>query len=144
MNSPFLLIIALALKEFLALLRDKSSRFVLIGPPIAQLLVFGYAASYDLDNISVAIYNEDRGIASRELVGRIEGSPNINVLYRIQKESEIAGLIDNRDVLLVMHIDSEFSATIAKGESATVQLLLDGRNSNTAMIALNYLRDIIL
>jgi len=144
LNHSFLLIIALALKEFLALLRDKSSRFVLIGPPIAQLLVFGYAANYDLDNISVAIYNEDPGIASRELVSRIEGSPNINVLYTIEKESEIRPLIDNRDVLLVMHIDSQFSANIAIGESGVVQLLLDGRNSNTAMIALNYLRDIIL
>jgi ABC-2 type transport system permease protein len=144
LNNPFLLIFALALKELLALLRDKSSRFVLIGPPIAQLLVFGYAATYDLDNISVAIYNEDRGGVSRELVSHIEGSPNISVLYRIEKASEIEALIDNRDVLLVMHIDSEFSAHIAKGESAIVQLLLDGRNSNTALIALNYLRDIVL
>ncbi len=144
MINALQLILALTLKEFLALLRDKSSRFVLIGPPIAQLLVFGYAATYDLDNISLAIYNEDRGAVSRELVSRIEGSPNINVLKKIEKESEIEALIDNRDVLLVMHIDSEFSANISKGQSATVQLLLDGRNSNTALIALNYLRDIIL
>lgn len=78
MTHPFLLVISLALKEFLALLRDKSSRFVLIGPPIAQLLVFGYAANYDLDHISVAIYNEDRGAASREFISHIEGSPNID------------------------------------------------------------------
>ena len=144
MKHPFLLIISLALKEFLALLRDKSSRFIMIGPPIAQLLVFGYAANYDLDHISVAIYNDDRGAASRELIGHIDGSPNIDVIYRIQKESEIKPLIDNRDVLLVMHVDSQFSANIAKGESAIVQIILDGRNSNTAMIALNYIRDIIL
>jgi len=144
LNHPFLLITALALKEFLALLRDKSSRFVLIGPPIAQLLIFGYAATYDLNDISVAIYNEDRGAASRELVSHIAGSPNISVLYTIEKASEIEALIDNREVLLVVNIDAEFSANIARGKSATVQLLLDGRNSNTAMIALNYLRDIIL
>ena len=76
-------IVALAIKEFLALLRDKSSRFILIGPPIAQLLVFGYAATYDLNDISIAIYNEDRGIASRELVSRISGSPNINELVSV-------------------------------------------------------------
>ena len=137
-------IVALAIKEFLALLRDKSSRFILIGPPIAQLLVFGYAATYDLNDISIAIYNEDRGIASRELVSRISGSPNINELVSIQHESEIASLIDNRDVLLVLHINSEFSKDLSSGRSATVQLLLDGRNSNTAMIALNYMRDIIM
>ncbi len=137
-------VVALALKEFLALLRDKSSRFILIGPPVAQLLVFGYAATYDLNDISIAIYNEDRGIASRELVSHISGSPNINALVSIQHESEIAALIDNRKVLLVLHINSEFSADLNSGNSATVQLLLDGRNSNTAMIALNYMRDIIM
>ena len=73
-SKQFLLIIALAIKELLALLRDKSSRFVLIGPPVAQLLVFGYAATYDLNNISIALYNEDKGAASRELVSHIAGS----------------------------------------------------------------------
>lgn len=143
-SQYFFLIIALALKELLALLRDKSSRFVLIGPPIAQLLVFGYAATYDLNNISIALYNEDKGAASRELVSHIVGSPNINLLYTIEHESEIKALIDNKNVLLVLHINSEFSADIAQGKTASVQLLLDGRNSNTAMIALNYMREIIL
>jgi len=135
---------ALALKELLALLRDKTSRFVLIGPPVAQLLVFGYAATYDLNNISIALYNEDKGAASRELVSHIIGSPNINSLYTIEHESEIKTLLDNKNVLLVLHINSEFSANITQGKTAKVQLLLDGRNSNTAMIALNYMREIIL
>ena len=141
---PLRLLLALTLKEFLALLRDRSSRLILIGPPVVQLLVFSYAATYDLNDISIAIYNEDRGIASRELISRISGSPNVNELVRIRHESEIAPLIDNRDVLLVLHINSEFSARLSRGESATVQLLLDGRNSNTAMIALNYMRDIVM
>ncbi len=143
-SKQFLLIIALAIKELLALLRDKSSRFVLIGPPVAQLLVFGYAATYDLNNISIALYNEDKGAASRELVSHIAGSPSINALYNIEHESQIRALIDNKNVLLVLHINSEFSADIARGKTARVQLLLDGRNSNTAMIALNYMREIIL
>ncbi len=142
--QQFRLLLAITFKEFLALLRDRSSRFILIGPPIIQLLVFSYAATYDLNDISIAIFNEDRGGASRELVSRIEGSPNINALVTIQHESEIAPLIDNRDVLLVLHIGSEFSDRLGSGESAPVQLLLDGRNSNTAMVALNYMRDIIM
>ena len=143
-SQYFFLIMALALKELLALLRDKTSRFVLIGPPVAQLLVFGYAATYDLNNISIALYNEDKGAASRELVSHIIGSPNINSLYAIEHESEIRTLLDNKNVLLVLHINSEFSADITQGKTAKVQLLLDGRNSNTAMIALNYMREIIL
>jgi ABC-2 type transport system permease protein len=67
-------ILALALKELLALLRDKRSRFVLIGPPIAQLVVFGFAATYDLNNATLAIYDEDGGAPARELVARFEYS----------------------------------------------------------------------
>ncbi len=139
-----LLIIALAIKELLALLRDKKSRMVLIGPPIAQLLIFGYAATFDLNHITLAVYNEDPGEASRELISRLSGSPNIDLLYTIQHESEIKPLIDNQDVLMVVHIHPQFSADISQGKSGKVQLILDGRNSNTAMIALNYTREIIL
>lgn len=140
----FLLIISLAMKELLAVLRDKKSRVVLIGAPIAQLLVFGYAATFDLNNIDVAIYNEDSGEFSRELVSHISGSPNINVLYTIKHDAEITSLIDNKKVLLVFHVHPQFSADIERGESGRVQLILDGRNSNTAMIALNYIGEIIL
>jgi len=55
----FARILALTLKELLAVLRDKRSRFVLIGPPIIQLMIFGYAATFDLNDIPLAIYNED-------------------------------------------------------------------------------------
>ncbi|WP_339768541.1 ABC transporter permease [uncultured Paraglaciecola sp.] len=138
------LIWALAVKEFLALLRDKRSRFVIIGPPIIQLLVFGFAASYDLNNVPVAIYNEDLGGASRELVSHIEGSPNFEVVAHIAHDSEVAPLIDNRDVLLVLHIGQHFSSGLLKGTSAPLQVILDGRNSNTAMMAMNYVNRIVL
>jgi len=137
-------IFALAIKEFLALLRDKSSRVVLIGPPIAQLLVFGYAATFDLNNVPVAVYNEDTGIASREFIGRLEGSPNFEIIQSINKNADIDRLIDNKKALMVVHIDSRFSANLQKNIPASVQVILDGRNSNTAMIALNYMRSILL
>jgi ABC-2 type transport system permease protein len=137
-------ILALALKEFLALLRDKRSRFVLIGPPILQLIVFGYAATFDLDRVPVAVYNEDPGAAGRELVARLDGSPYFQVIGHIDRDAAIAPLIDNREALLVLHIGPRFSAAIATGGSAPVQAVLDGRNSNTAMIALGYLRNILL
>lgn len=135
---------ALAIKEFLALLRDKRSRLVLIGPPIAQLLVFGYAATFDLNNVPVAIYNQDTGIASREFISRLEGSPNFEVIQSINRNADISALIDNKKVLMVLHIDSRFSADLQKKTPAPVQVILDGRNSNTAMIALNYMRSILM
>jgi len=139
----FRLILALAMKEFLALLRDKRSRFVIIAPPIMQLLVFGFGASYDLNNIPVAIFNEDNGGAARELISRIDGSPNFQLVANIGQDGELAPLIDNRNVLLVLHIGQHFSADLLRGRRTSVQAIVDGRNSNTAMIAMNYLRSIL-
>jgi ABC-2 type transport system permease protein len=137
-------ILALAMKEFLALLRDPRSRFVLIGPPIMQLIIFGYAASFDLDHVPVAIYNQDTGAEARELVSRIEGSPHFEVLAYLNHDSEIPPLIDNKKVLLALNIGPNFSADLSQGRVAGLQIILDGRNSNTALLALNYLRDIVL
>ncbi len=64
---------ALMKKEFLALLKDKRSRIVVIVPPILQLLVFGYAATFDLNRIPLAVYDEDHSQASRDLVAQFRG-----------------------------------------------------------------------
>ena len=136
-------IVALSIKELLAILRDKQSRIVLIGPPIAQLLVFGYAASFDLNNIPVAVYNEDRSAPSRELVARVTGSPHFELVGYLDHDAQIAPLIDNKDALMVLHLGPRFSEYLKRGKTAPVQLIIDGRNSNTAMLALGYLRSIL-
>jgi ABC-2 type transport system permease protein len=144
MNSSLSLqrIIALAVKELLAILKDKKSRIVLIGPPIAQLLIFGYAATFDLNNIPLVVYNEDRGAPSRELVARVTGSPHFELVGHIDHDAQIAPLIDNKDALMVLHIGPHFSKALKLGNTAHPQLILDGRNSNTALLALGYIRSI--
>ncbi|OIQ04028.1 MAG: antibiotic ABC transporter permease [Zetaproteobacteria bacterium CG06_land_8_20_14_3_00_59_53] len=136
-------VIALMGKEFLALLKDKKGRFVLIGPPIIQLMVFGYAASFDLNHVPYAIYNEDGGSASRQLVARFEGAPPFDAATIVHDDAQIQPLIDDKQVLLVVHIGPQFSRQLALGESAHVQLIVDGRNSNTALIILGYASSIV-
>ncbi len=136
-------ILALVTKEFLALLKDPKSRFVIIGPPIIQLLVFGYAATFDLNHVPFAVYNEDTGDAARALVARFEGSPTFRLVAVLRNEGELAPLIDRRDALLVVHLGPRFSADLARGEPGTLQLIVDGRDSNTAMIVLDYAREIV-
>ena len=136
-------IVALAVKELLAILRDKKSRIVLIGPPIAQLVVFGYAATFDLNNVPLAVYNQDRSAASRELVARLAGSPHFNLVQHLDHDAQIAPLIDNKDALMVLQLGPRFSAYLKRGKSAPVQVIIDGRNSNTALLALGYLRTIV-
>jgi ABC-2 type transport system permease protein len=136
-------IIALAIKELLAILRDKKSRFVLIAPPIAQLIVFGYAATFDLNHIPVAVYNEDRSAPARELLAKITGSPHFELIESISHEGRIAPLIDTKAVLMVLHIGPRFSADLKRGRRAQLQVIIDGRNSNTALLSLGYLRAIV-
>jgi ABC-2 type transport system permease protein len=130
-------ILALVIKEFLTLLKDKRTRFVLIGPPLIQLLVFGYAATFDLKNVPFAVYNEDSGNASRELLASFDGSPGFTSVVQITHESEIVPLIDAKKVLMVVHVSRNFSADLLSGRSAALQVIVDGRNSNTAMLAIN-------
>lgn len=136
-------IIALAKKEFFTLLKDKKSRFVIIGPPIIQLLVFGYAATFDLSHLPFAVYNEDRGSASRDLLAHFSGSPSFNRIAILTQEGQVAPLIDRREVLLVLHIGPQFTRNLSLGQPAQLQVIVDGRNSNTAVLALNYVRTII-
>lgn len=138
------MILALIIKEFLALVKDKKSRFVLIGPPIIQLFVFGYAATFDLNHIPVAIYNEDRGIASRDLIARFTASPAFTETLTIAHQNQIAPALDEKKVLAVLHIGEHFSRDLLIGrQPAVVQILIDGRDSNTALIALNYMQSIL-
>jgi len=130
-------ILALVLKEFLALLKDKRSRVVLIAPPLIQMMIFGYAATFDLKNVPFAVYNEDRGRESRELLAAFDGSPAFTRVTQIAREGEIAPLIDGRHVLMVVHARPDFSANLINGRPAPLQVIVDGRNSNTAMLAIN-------
>jgi ABC-2 type transport system permease protein len=136
-------ILALTLKEFLALLKDKKSRLVVVVPPLLQLLVFGYAATFDLKNVPYAVYNEDTGAASRDLLAGLKGSPNFSEVASLSREGQIAPLINKKEALLVIHIGPQFSKDLLLGRTAKVQVIVDGRNSNTAMLAVNYLSTVI-
>lgn len=136
-------LLALIIKEFLALFRDKKSRMAVIVPPILQLLIFGYAATFDLEHAPLAIFNEDSGGFSRELAARFERSSGFDVVGYLHAEAEITPLIDSQGALLVLRISEQCSQQVAQGESCPIQVLIDGRNSNTAMLALNYVRTIV-
>jgi ABC-2 type transport system permease protein len=137
-------ILALIVKEFLAVLRDAASRTVLIGPPLIQLMVFGYAASFDLNHIPYAVYNEDRGYAARELLARFAGSTTFEQIATITREAQIAPLIDDKQALLVLHVPQHFTRDLLAQAPASIQIIIDGRDSNTASLALNDVSGVLL
>lgn len=137
-------ILALIVKELLSVWRDRKSRFVLIVPPLIQLAVFSYAATYDVENVTLALFNQDTGLASRELVARIHGSPTFARLQVVDSEQALAAAIDARDAMAGLRIPQDFSRRVEAGQGASVQVVLDGRRSNTAQIAAGYLAAMII
>lgn len=143
MRAALQRILALARKELLALLRDAASRAVLIGPPIIQLVVFGYAATFDLKNIPLVVYNQDTGVGSRDLIARFTGSPNFHLLRAVHSQQELAAAINGESALLAIDIGPDFTMRLERGQSAEIQLILDGRDSNTAAMASGYAQAIV-
>ncbi|MFC0322834.1 ABC transporter permease [Gallibacterium melopsittaci] len=135
---------ALIIKELLALFRDPRSRLVLIGPPVIQLFLFSYSATLEVKNISVAIYNQDHGIYSSEIIQRIAASPTFTELYFVQSEQALQQQVAEKKVLVALQFPGNFSQRILAAQAGDIQVLLDGRNSNSAQIIHNYLAQIIL
>jgi ABC-2 type transport system permease protein len=136
-------VLALIVKELLAVLRDAKSRSVLIMPPLIQLMVFGYAATYDLDHVPMAIYNEDGSQASRDLVAHFLGAPTFHLVAMLHSSERINELIDSREVALVLVIDPRFTRDLLTGQPAPVQAIVDGRNSNSALLIEGYANTIL-
>lgn len=134
---------ALIIKEFLTVLRDPKSRFLLFGPPILQLFVFSFAATLEVKNVPLVIYNQDPGRHGHEIVQRFAGSPTFNDLHFVYDEYEVDPVIDEQKALAAILIPRDFSRNLDTGNQADVQVILDGRRSNAAQIVNGYIGKII-
>src|SRR5579863_7975223 len=133
----------LIIKELLAVWSDPKSRFLLFAPPVIELLIFANAATLEVKNVQIAVFNQDLGIYARDLVARFEGSPNFREVRQLRAESEIAPEIDSRSALMVVRIGEDFSRQVVAGRPARVQVILDGRRSNAAQILSSYAEQIV-
>ncbi len=139
----FTRVLALIYKELLAVWRDKKSRTVLIVPPILQLVVFSLAATLDVKNVPIGILNRDSGAEAYELVQRFHGAPTFNKIIYLESVKEIADVVDNQKAVMVVHLDEQFSRNLRANKKADIQLVIDGRKSNTAQIVQGYALSII-
>ncbi|MGA8613041.1 MAG: ABC transporter permease, partial [Xanthobacteraceae bacterium] len=137
----FARILAIVIKEFLELKRDKWARFRLIVPTLVQMLLFGYAATYEVYHVSAVALDLDHSQESRELVSRFTFSKRFDVVVA-QSQREVTKAIDNSDAAVALVIHAGFAELLRKGQSAPLQVVVDGTNSNTALIALGYVNTI--
>jgi ABC-2 type transport system permease protein len=130
-------------KEFRQTLRDPRARTLLIGPPIIQLIIFGFAVNLDVGNVRTAWMDSDRTAESRALRKAYEGSPNFTILYEPSSAGQIRTLLDKGEADVVLSVEPGFGIALNRGEAARVQILVDGSNSNTASIVSAYSRQVL-
>ncbi|MFV0296789.1 MAG: ABC transporter permease [Hyphomicrobiaceae bacterium] len=136
-------IAALFRKEILAIVKDPTSRALLVMPALLQSLLFGYGATYDLTHVPYAVLDQSRSAASTELLARLDGTGVFERVATLTSSSQIAGMIDQSKVILVVSLPSDFESRLASGREAPLQLILDGRNSSTAGLASLYVASIV-
>ncbi len=125
-------------KEFIQALRDPRMRSMLFLPPLIQLMIFGYAASLDVDNAKIAWMDQDRTPESRELLSEFEGSGRFILAGMPNDERAMQRMMDRGQVDAVVRVLPGFARDVERGRTTSVQVLLDGTNSNTASIVSGY------
>ena len=135
-------IVPIVIKEFLELRRDKAARFILFVIPIIQMLLFGYAASFEVFHVSTSVLDLDHSQESRELIARFTSSDRFNIIKVARSQREINETIDTSEAAVALVIHAGFAELLRKGQGAPLQVIVDGTNSNTALIALGYVNSI--
>ncbi|MFJ5360213.1 ABC transporter permease [Pectobacterium sp. CHL-2024] len=133
----------LIIKELQSLLRDPQTRSILVLPVILQVSLFPFAATLDVTNATIAIYSEDNGPHAIELTQRFAKAKSFSHVLMLHNSQDIARTLDNQHALLILRFPPQFSRDIASGNSTSLQLILDGRRSNSAQIAANDVQHIV-
>lgn len=132
------------IKEFIQVFRDRRMIAIVFFTPVMQLLAFGYAVTTDVNNISTAVYDLDKSYESRELMRRLESSGYFNVRYFAESPDEIQELLDRGRITAAIQINMGFSSDLKNNRQTEIQILVDGTDSNTATVAMDYANRVIM
>ncbi len=139
----FLRLKTMLIKELIQVFREPRMRLMLFVPPLLQLIVFGYAANTDIRNIPLAVYDLDRTPDSRELIDRFSASDYFRVTRRAETPEDIRKWIDAGRISAALQINSGFSRESREPTGTTIQIVIDGTDSNTASVVMSYTQKIV-
>jgi len=129
---------SMLIKEFIQVFRDPRMRFIIFIVPLFQTVVFGYAVNTDVRDIRTAVYDLDNSMESRDLTARFAGSGYFRIVEHVSGDERVRELIDRGEVKAVLRMNKGLGDSLRAGRDAPLQILLDGSDSNTAGIVLNY------
>jgi ABC-2 type transport system permease protein len=130
-------------KEFIQIRRDRRILPILIIMPVLQLVILGYAVSSDIKHLRTVVCDLDRTPQSRALIDRFATSGYFDIRHTVSDDRRIKPLVDAGQARVGLVIPPRFAARLARQETATIQLLLDGTDSNTATVAQGYVTQIV-
>ena len=139
----WLRILTLMQKEVLAVLRDPRNRMALILPPILQLFLFSFTGTLEVKHVALGIWNQDYGQVANELIERLCASPNFGHVEFAHSRQELQQMIDDQRVMLAITFLPDFSRKFLDDHTAPLQMVADGRKSNSAQIAQGYVSQIV-
>lgn len=134
---PFRGLSAILFKEFIIVWRDPMTLFFMLFPPLVEMIAFGYALDTDVKHMAMVVLNEDRTVESRQFIDRFVNTETFRVVSEVQSIDEMASQIRKGNAYAGLQIPPKFTYKLRNGQSAQVQLLIDGSNSTTALQALN-------
>ncbi len=131
-------------KEFYHIFRDKRSLFILFGMPIAQIMLFGFAITNEINNVDIAIFDKSKDATTEEIINKITASKYFSNKQLIQNESEIEAVFKKGKVKAVLVFEKEFSKKLIAENKATIQIITDATDPNTANTISNYTNSILI
>ncbi len=128
---------AILYKEFITIVRDRTTLFFMFFPPLLQIIAFGFALDNDVKHMAMAVYNEDRTTESRQLVDAFVNTQTFRVVKEVDSLAELEALVRQGKAYVGLQIPPDFTRKLRAGQKADVQVLIDGSSSTIALQALN-------
>ncbi len=130
-------------KEFYHIFRDRRSLFILFGMPIAQIMLFGFAITNEINNVDIAILDHSKDATTEEIINKIASSKYFTIKQVLASENEIEPAFKKGKIKAVLNFEKDFNRNLTKERRATVQLITDATDPNTANSITNYLNAIL-
>lgn len=131
---------ALTKKEFIQMSRDIRSLMGALFNPLLMIFLFGYALSLDVDRIPTVVLDSDGTPVSREFIHRLTDSRYFTLVRSLQRDDDVDKSLARGEALMALVIPLDFASKVKQGIHAPIQVVFDGSDSNTATIALGYLK----
>ena len=125
-------------KEFIQVLRDPRMKALIFVMPVIQLIMFGYAVTTDVDHIKTAVGDLDKSPQSRALIERFTASGYFTVVDNTDRPERLGELLDRGKVIMGIQINRGFADDLKSGRQAAIQTIIDGTDSNTGTVAMDY------